>query len=255
MTDKKEDAQAAAGAAGEAPAKRPPIWKRSKRFPVVVGVVAAVLVVAGAGFWTWHETPSFCGAICHTPMDAYLQTYTEGTTDKYGNELEGSQKTAMMAYLHGGMDATGAQVAQGSGMGCLSCHEPVLTEQVSEGISWIGGNYEVLGKNSAGYTVLESRTFDQLTAASGKANEEFCLKSGCHVTANGEVLERRDLIAVTDDMGPRNPHSTQHGEIDCGECHKGHTVSVNYCTRCHDDAQSPDGWATWGEAEQLYSLK
>lgn len=252
MTDKENKAAEAGGDAAEPSAAA---RKRSRRTPVVIGVVAAVLVVAGAGFWTWHETPSFCGAICHTPMDGYLQTYTDGAVDKYGNELDGDRKTSMMAYLHGGMDEQGQQVAQGDGMGCLACHTPVISEQISEGIAWIAGDYEVLGVNSAGYSVLESRTFDQLTAASGVANEKFCLKSGCHVTENGEVLERRDLIAVTDDMGPRNPHSTQHGEIDCGECHKGHTVSVNYCSRCHDDAETPQGWATWEEAQQLYTLK
>ena len=48
----------------------PAAQKKKKKWPIVVGVVVAVLVVAGAGFWVWHEQPSFCNAICHTPMDA-----------------------------------------------------------------------------------------------------------------------------------------------------------------------------------------
>ena len=43
--------------------------RKRKKWPITVGVIAVVLVVAGAGFWVWHEQPSFCNAICHTPMD------------------------------------------------------------------------------------------------------------------------------------------------------------------------------------------
>ncbi|MDU1389817.1 MAG: salivary glue protein Sgs-3, partial [Eggerthella sp.] len=44
---------------------------RTRKWPIVVGVVVVVLIAAGAGFWVWHEQPSFCAAICHTPMDEY----------------------------------------------------------------------------------------------------------------------------------------------------------------------------------------
>ena len=70
----------------------PAAQKKKKKWPIVVGVVVAVLVVAGAGFWVWHEQPSFCNAICHTPMDAYLPTYEaepgQAATDVWGNEVE-----------------------------------------------------------------------------------------------------------------------------------------------------------------------
>ena len=49
--------------------------RRGRRAAVAIGVVAAVLIAAGAGFAVWHEQPGFCGAICHTPMDGYLATY------------------------------------------------------------------------------------------------------------------------------------------------------------------------------------
>ena len=29
--------------------------RRGRRWPIVVGVIAAVVVAAGAGFWVWHE--------------------------------------------------------------------------------------------------------------------------------------------------------------------------------------------------------
>ena len=122
--------------------------KGKKKWPVVVGVVAVVIVAAGAGFWVWHEQPSFCAAICHTPMDAYLETYDSGSYDKYGNELTSEdQKNSMMAYLH----------KTEAGTTCLGCHQPVITEQVTEGMNWISGKYEVAGENKQGETVLEPR--------------------------------------------------------------------------------------------------
>ena len=55
----------------EAPAK-----KRAKNLKAkIIGIIVAVVAVAGFGFYQWHETPEFCVAICHTPMDkAYLDT-------------------------------------------------------------------------------------------------------------------------------------------------------------------------------------
>ncbi len=35
-------------------------------------------------------------------MDAYVETYVDGSTDAYGNELASDQeKNSMMAYMHG----------------------------------------------------------------------------------------------------------------------------------------------------------
>ena len=81
--------------------------RKAKRGWIVGGVIAAVIVVAGAGFWVWHETPSFCNSICHSPMDAYVDTYYSG--DK-----------GMLVTAHAE-----------AGNNCLSCHEPIITEQVA----------------------------------------------------------------------------------------------------------------------------
>lgn len=40
--------------------------------------MTAIIVVAGAGFWVWHEQPSFCNAVCHSTMDHYVETYDDG---------------------------------------------------------------------------------------------------------------------------------------------------------------------------------
>ena len=123
--------------------------KKGKKWSIVVGVVVVVLIAAGAGFWVWHEQPSFCAAICHTPMDEYLETYEQepGTTgvDKWGNEV--SNTNAMLAVSH-----------KAQGKDCMSCHVPTLSEQMSEGINWVTGNYVY---------PLEERDTDMLTEARG----------------------------------------------------------------------------------------
>ena len=89
----------------------------------IVGVVVVVIVVAGMGFWTWHNSPSFCSAFCHTPMDSYVETYNQQAdapgTDKWGNEV--SNSSAMLVVSH-----------KEAGQNCLSCHEPIISQQIGE---------------------------------------------------------------------------------------------------------------------------
>ena len=65
---------------------------KSRKWPITVAVVAVVAAVAGGGFWVWHEQPSFCNAICHTPMDPYLAAFEQEPgvqgVDKWGNTVE-----------------------------------------------------------------------------------------------------------------------------------------------------------------------
>lgn len=117
--------------------------RRPKRkWPVAVGIVAAVVIVAGAGFWTWHEQPAFCNAICHEPMDPYVEGY-------FNDE-------ALESHAH--------QVA---GVTCLQCHEAKIDEQVREGIAWVTGDFEV-GE-------------DGMIATVGvRSDAGMCAASGCH---------------------------------------------------------------------------
>ena len=85
-----------------------------KRWPIVVGVVAAVLIVACCGGWAWHNTPSFCGTVCHDSIGNHLANY-EGTDESNG---------AGLAAWHG----------QHEGTTCLDCHT---------------GSYEELAKQTA----------------------------------------------------------------------------------------------------------
>lgn len=224
--------------------------KRSKkRVGIVAGVVVAVVVAAGAGALVWHEQPSFCNAICHTPMDGYLETYMaepgQAATDKWGNEV--ADASGMLAAVHRSDDANA---------NCLDCHVPTMSEQLTEGGEWVSGNYTLV-EQDGGSTNLTERNSTQLTEARGTTGDAFCLRSGCHVNDDGSVMTRADLTALTakesDDPAViiRNPHSWQHGEQACTDCHKAHRASVLICTECHSDMEVPTGWISAQEAKAL----
>lgn len=119
VSDTEEGETEAGEAAGEqtdAAKKRKPRKKMNKKkVGIICGVVAAVLIVAGIGFSQWHQQPSFCAAICHSPMDKYYESYMEGDG---------------MARIHKEANVT-----------CLDCHEANLSTQISEGAKWVTGNY------------------------------------------------------------------------------------------------------------------
>lgn len=92
--------------------------KKRRKWPVVAGVVAVVLVAAGAGFWVWHESPAFCNAICHSPMDPYVESYESGDE-------------SLMVTAHAR-----------EGYTCLQRHEPKIDEQIAEGIKWVSGDFK-----------------------------------------------------------------------------------------------------------------
>ncbi|MBB3170902.1 cytochrome c3 family protein [Parvibacter caecicola] len=217
----------------EAAPKQVAVKKGRKKGPIAAAVVAAIVVVAGAGLWVWHEQPSFCAAICHIPMDPYLETYEEPAgaegVDKWNNAV--SNTNAMLAVTH-----------REAGEACMDCHVPTLSEQVGEAVSWVSGNYV--------FPLMEG-DLNSLTEASGMDADQFCLKSGCHVTADGaDLTTRQQLIEATADLS-FNPHVAQHGQRECSDCHKGHRASVLVCADCHNEAQLPEGWITPEEENQL----
>lgn len=116
--------------------------RKGRRWPIVVGVIAAVVVAAGAGFWVWHEQPSFCNAVCHDPMDAYVDGYFNDAT--------------LMANAHERADVT-----------CLKCHEAKLSDQVAEGLSWVRGDFAT---DETGH----------LTTHGVTADKKMCASAGCH---------------------------------------------------------------------------
>lgn len=202
-----------------------------KRVGIVCGVIAVIVAIAGFGMWTWHDDPSFCGTVCHTPMASYLETYdqkpnTEGV-DKYGNPV--SNTSAMLAVQHGAM-----------GFDCLTCHKPTLGQQISEGTAWLTGNYTY---------PLDERSVAELGEPTGMGSDEMCLNESCH------NMTRDDLYNLTaDEENLYNPHWSHHETLDCGTCHKAHGQSVLYCTQCHAQAPVPEGWLSMGEYNEMMDV-
>lgn len=216
--------------------------KKRKKWPITLGVIAAIVALAGIGMWIWHEQPSFCSTMCHTSMNAYVEMYDQednvAGVDKYGNDVANTH--AMLAVSH----------KAAKNMTCLSCHIPALDQQIGEVMETITGNYTVVERvNGNGYALPEVALAElqenaHLVNDSGKG-DEFCLRSGCHDFT-------RDVLAKATESMEFNPHIAQHGEIACGECHKSHRASVFYCTQCHAEASNalPEGWLTYQEGQK-----
>lgn len=223
---------------GMAPSKK---RKTDRRWPIVAAVVAVVVAVAGGGFWVWHEQPSFCNAICHTPMDPYAAAFDQqlGTAgvDKWGNEV--SSTSSMLAVVHAASKDEG-----GADANCLSCHKPTIAQQLTEVSEWSTGNMPLFANEAYGL-VLGERDTEQLGEWLGQEGDAFCLNEACH------NITRQDLVKKTARYGERNPHMAMHGQQrDCGDCHKAHRASVNACSQCHEDAPIPDGWLTYDQAQE-----
>lgn len=206
--------------------------KSHKKLWITIGVIAAVLIVAFAGFWVWHEQPSFCNAICHAPQDPINETYDgvvgQAGYDKWGNEVE--DMGDLMVVQH-----------KEAGLTCLDCHVPTIGQQVSEAMLWVSGNYN--------YPSDERSLSDLNAYVKAEDESSFCLNESCH------NMTRDDLAKATSSYGKRNPHVTDvnHVEMECSDCHKSHRQSVNACSRCHDDVTIPDGWLSAEEAANIDS--
>jgi len=163
---------------------------------ITIGIVVAVLAILVVVGLVWHTKPSFCGTFCHSPMAPYAKGYSSG--DK-----------TLLITAH----------AQGSRkLVCVDCHEPKLSQQLSEVKHWVSGDFT---------DPLEKRNL---------ATRAFCLKK-CH--------DEDKIIAATKDYGGKkgfNPHDPRHGKMECYFCHSMHSKSTLYCVNCHN-AKLPDGWA------------
>lgn len=214
-----------------------PASSRKAKRAIAASVVAVVVIAAGAGFWMWHEQPSFCNAVCHSPMDPYVEMFQQEAgqpgVDKYGNDVLNT--SSMLAIAH-----------KAEGLDCLSCHVPTISEQISEVSEWVGGRFAVPEP-------LAERSTTVMSVARGQDADSFCLNPACH-NYTREQLETLPAVAGM----KYNPHAGQHNEMGgesaqpaCTDCHKSHRASVMYCTKCHVDADVPEGWITYQEQRDL----
>jgi hypothetical protein len=195
---------------------------------IAIIVVAFIVVLAGAGggfYLAFHGQPWFCNFVCHTPMDPYVVSYEEGTSVNSAQADSGAQ---LSVTLHKESDQQ---------LNCLSCHVPDMAEQMTEGVKWVTGDYEV--------PVEMKMLAGQIKEGSGDKNGvEFCLRPECHEG----ITSIDDLKKLTADQH-RNPHDSHLGNQDCSNCHQTHEQSVLMCTQCHNDVELPEGWITYKEQQ------
>jgi len=170
-----------------------PVLKKKRNKWLIPGIVVAVIAVLAIGFTVWHNTPGFCNAICHKPMDPYVQSVTSGD--------EGMMVTAHFKAK----------------LSCLDCHEAKLTEQVSEAMAWIADEFAT-DENG------------KLVPSVDFASEQFCARKGCHDMST-VIAETRGFEGNAEQYNPHSSH--QDLALACGDCHKAHTDSVLVCNDCH----------------------
>ncbi|MDR0626313.1 MAG: cytochrome c3 family protein [Bifidobacteriaceae bacterium] len=202
--------------------------QRGKGRIALITVGAGFVLVAGGGgvvYGTQHSNPSFCNAVCHTPMDPYVESYKQGTST---NPLQADLAGPLNVTVH--KDAPDQVV-------CLDCHTEGIGEQLEMGTHWLTGDY--------------TYPLEPITLVAGEVTKEgqlsgttFCLREGCHVG----VESTDDLKQVLADQ-PRNPHDSHNGLMECTLCHRTHEQSMMWCTQCHADAEVPEGWLTWTDQQ------
>ena len=161
----------------------------------VAAVVAAILVVAGVGMWVWHEQPSFCNAVCHTPMDSYVEAY-------YADDA------TLLATSHRVADVS-----------CLDCHVPTLGEQLAEGAAWVAGGYEL---------PLEQRQFDDEFCMNGSCHA-IGQGSLAQITAQREYNPHSNYH---EELACGTCHKSHTASVmQCAQCHSDADVPAGWVVR------------------------
>ena len=161
--------------------------KRKSKKGIILGVIVVAIVAIGVGLFAWHNTPGFCGTMCHDTMNEHLANF-EGTD---------ASKGAGLAHVH-----------QAANLGCLDCHEADLETQVSE--------LRIQLFDNPGNVELASKYY---------IDNEKCLS--CHgKTYNGLSALTAALADYNPHDNPHGQmncnecHKGHASQIDmCGECH------------------------------------
>lgn len=160
----------------------------------IAGIVILFIVLAGSatGGYLLHQSntnPEFCGT-CHL-MEKNVTSYLTS------NHLDNVHAQANVE--------------------CKDCHDYPVSSEISSGIDYVIGNYQV---NTEGQLLQVSYEND------------MCLK--CHISY--------DHLALSTDLLFRNPHYSHHGELECKTCHVSHGEQIDFCSTCHDNGgQRMDG--------------
>jgi hypothetical protein len=184
-------------------ANKRPKGKLKKKLWIITGVLCVVIVAAAAGFWVWHEQPGFCNAICHSPMDSYVENY-------YGGD------TTLCVTAHQTAEVT-----------CLECHDSSIGQQLNEGQLWLTGNF------SDPPSVRRFGTADFCNRCHDDGNAETGIDKADIIKATENYQDSG--------RNPHDNHLTKTG-LNCYSCHSVHRESKLYCTQCHDNLSTPETW-------------
>ncbi|HIW76751.1 MULTISPECIES: cytochrome c3 family protein [Gordonibacter] len=176
---------------------------KRRRVVTVLSVIAVVIIGAGAGFWVWHEQPSFCGTMCHDTMGSYLNTY------------EGDQ---FLVAQHAG-----------EGVVCLDCHEADPQTQLAELQVQLSGDYRV--------PLAKMDTDDEFCLRDGCHTREDIVQATSSYTAGKDTAVNPHEMTFSTNYGKdESPHEVTGEPLPCATCHTMHRASagIDYCyDSCH----------------------
>lgn len=145
----------------------------------------ATIFMVGSGGYIIHQSntnPEFCG-VCHIMQDN-VQSYLSSSD---------------MDHVHALAEVE-----------CKECHDYPIPEEISAGIKYVLGNYDVDTEGK-----LLQREFD----------DEMCLE--CHISY--------EYLANQTDFLVKNPHLSHWGTLSCSNCHISHGEQIDLCGECHDN--------------------
>lgn len=183
--------------------RRNPAPKRRRKWLIVLGVALAVAAVSGAGFWVWHETPSFCGTMCHDTMGSYLDTY---------------ENSDFLVKSHADADVA-----------CLDCHEAELATQMAELQVQLSGSYRL--------PLAKMETDDSFCLRDGcHTREEIVVSTSDYTAGEGTKVNPHEMTVAAGTPQKQNPHGSDGKTVPCSTCHTSHRASkgIDYCyDACH----------------------
>jgi hypothetical protein len=176
---------------GQPAPKGKPNWlKISVIANIAVLVIGVGLAAGGFMLYQSNTNPQMC-ATCHL-MQSHVTSYLTGKN----------------------LDSVHAK----AGVQCKDCHDYPVQAEITSGIAYITGNYEVVQTDP-----VTGKAEPAL--ARRKFKETMCTK--CHIS-----LEH---VATLTDFLPRNPHDSHNGALPCNTCHVSHGQQIDYCAQCHDN--------------------
>jgi hypothetical protein len=231
--------------------RRPEVRRRMLLFVALTAVNVVIVLLAGYGSLHWMESPSFCGQVCHTPMQPQFTSWegaphgriacvnchiAEGAAGFVQAKLAGTRQLVQVTTASyprpippGAHMAAGAQAET-----CTGCHSPRPNEGDQIRVVREYGDDE---KNSETMTILQMHIGG--ASSSGRAihwhanpanRVEYVATDATRetipyvkvTTATGQVKEYR-AADTTDQMIRDGERRT----MDCVDCHNtvGHPIS------------------------------